>query len=113
MSTMVLRELDCVDQPTKGIRIPPAPQTGMRGGVRRMLDFGFSVSTAGDVNDDGYDDVIVGAPHYTNGGAAFVYHGSEGGLSEKESWTAEGGQAGAQFGSSVYHGGEGERRCLQ
>ena len=49
---------------------------------------------AGKVNDDAYSDVIVGAPHYTNGepyeGAAFVYHGSEGGLSEKESWTAEG-----------------------
>jgi parallel beta-helix repeat protein len=42
--------------------------------------FGYSVATAGDVNGDGYADVIVGAPNYDNGqeyeGAAYVYHGS-------------------------------------
>jgi len=41
---------------------------------------GWSVSTAGDVNADGYDDVIVGAKFestaYTNAGAAFVVLGS-------------------------------------
>ncbi len=44
---------------------------------------GGSVATAGDVNGDGYADVIVGADSYDNGqtdeGAAFVYHGSAAG----------------------------------
>ena len=50
-----------------------------------MPSFGVSVGTAGDVNGDGYGDVIVGAPRYDNGetneGRAFVYHGSATGLS--------------------------------
>jgi len=41
--------------------------------------FGESVSSGGDVNGDGYDDVIVGAYYSdlkaTGAGAAFIYHG--------------------------------------
>lgn len=38
--------------------------------------FGNSVSTAGDVNGDGYSDVIVGAIEYsTNTGRAYIYYG--------------------------------------
>jgi hypothetical protein len=41
--------------------------------------FGLSVSTAGDVNGDGYSDVIVGAPRSedkaTDAGKAFIYFG--------------------------------------
>jgi RHS repeat-associated protein len=66
---------------------------------------GMAVGTAGDVNDDGYADVIVGAPEYSNGqteeGRVFVYHGSATGLSSTADWTADGGQAGASFGFSV------------
>ena len=61
--------------------------------------FGYSVATAGDVNGDGYADVIVGAPNYDNGqtdeGRAFVYHGSASGLSTTANWTAESDQASA------------------
>ncbi|MCD4656816.1 MAG: choice-of-anchor D domain-containing protein [Planctomycetes bacterium] len=43
-------------------------------------EFGYSVSSAGDFNNDGIDDIIIGAWHdYENAtwaGAAFVYYGS-------------------------------------
>ena len=72
--------------------------------------FGVSVGTAGDVNGDGYSDVIVGAQNYDNGetdeGRAFVYHGSATGLSAAANWTAESDQAGAIFGVSVGTAGD-------
>jgi hypothetical protein len=72
--------------------------------------FGNSVATAGDVNGDGYDDVIVGAYTYDDGqdneGRAFVFHGSATGLSSVADWTAESDQGGAQFGYSVGTAGD-------
>ncbi len=73
-------------------------------------EFGYSVSTAGDVNGDGYADVIVGAWYYDNGqvgeGQVFVYHGSATGLSLNANWLAESNQAGAWFGVSVSTAGD-------
>lgn len=47
---------------------------------QKNAQFGFSVASAGDVNGDKYDDVIIGAPYYDNGqrdeGRVFVYLGS-------------------------------------
>lgn len=72
--------------------------------------FGYSVASAGDVNNDGYDDVVVGAYVYDNGesdeGRAYLYLGSSSGLSASPSWTAEGNQANAFFGSSVASAGD-------
>jgi hypothetical protein len=68
-----------------------------------------SVGTAGDVNGDGYDDVIVGALSYDNGqsdeGGVVGYHGSASGLSTTPDCTAESDQLNAWFGSS---GGAGD-----
>lgn len=41
-------------------------------------EFGYSVSSAGDLNGDGYDDVIIGAPRFENSGLtsqgkAYIY----------------------------------------
>jgi FG-GAP repeat/FG-GAP-like repeat len=72
--------------------------------------FGTSVGTAGDVNGDGYDDVVVGAIYYDNGqtdeGRAFLYEGSASGLNATPSWTAESDQASAYFGNSVGTAGD-------
>ncbi len=72
--------------------------------------FGSSVSTAGDVNGDGYSDVIVGAFLAKNGGViegrAYVYHGSLSGLSTVPDWTAESNQENAYYGLSVSTAGD-------
>jgi hypothetical protein len=79
-------------------------------GDQGNAQFGCSVASAGDVNGDGYDDVIVGAPFYDNGelneGASFVYLGSASGLDTTTSWTAESDQAYANFGQSVGSAGD-------
>jgi len=50
-------------------------------GVANGDSTGFSVSGAGDVNGDGYDDVIVGAPNANDSeGAAFVIYGGPSGV---------------------------------
>ncbi len=90
---------------------------GLRATVNTLLEvnqgtalFGHSVAGAGDVNGDGYSDVIVGASFYDNGetneGAAFVYHGGVGGVSTTISTQLESNQASANFGISVSGAGD-------
>ena len=67
--------------------------------------FGASVSGAGNVNADGFDDVLIGAPGFDEGemdeGAAFLFLGAASELPDAPAWSAEGNQEGASFGSSV------------
>ena len=69
--------------------------------------FGFSVSTAGDVNGDGNADFIVGAfaaspGGRVNAGSAYVYSGADGALL----YQRDGGAAGDNFGISVSTAGD-------
>ena len=81
-------------------------------GAQPAGGFGASVGAAGDLNDDGFDDVIVGAPTYLHDpdsgleGAAFLYFGSDDGLSAFAGWKAGGNRARTDFGWAV--GGAGD-----
>jgi hypothetical protein len=73
--------------------------------------FGASVGTAGNVNGDPYDDLVVGAPLHTSGGltgrgAAFVFHGGNAGLAAAPALTLLGAQAGAHMGQAVSTAGD-------
>jgi hypothetical protein len=71
--------------------------------------FGWSVAGAGDLNRDGYDDVVIGARFFSNGqlyeGRAFVYYGGGAGLGSTP-WTTESNQAAAWLGWSVAGAGD-------
>ncbi len=73
---------------------------------------GFSIASAGDVNGDGFDDVVVGAPYYESSdataeeGRALLFLGSASGLEELPVWTAEGELGGATFAWSVASAGD-------
>jgi hypothetical protein len=74
-------------------------------------ELGHSVGTAGDVDGDGYDDIIVGAPGYDDdghnrSGAAYVFHGSATGLELTPAWSAMGQEAEARLGTSVSTAGD-------
>ncbi len=72
--------------------------------------FGTSVSTAGDVNGDGFSDVIIGSPLYdgpaSESGRIFVYHGSAAGLSPVENWKHDGPAHLDLYGTSVSSAGD-------
>lgn len=72
--------------------------------------FGYSVASAGDINNDGFADVIVGVPGYSNGqsdeGAAFVFLGSATGPSTNPNYVIESNQANVSLGWSVASAGD-------
>jgi hypothetical protein len=72
---------------------------------------GYAVANAGDVDGDGYDDVIVGAYRYdtcsiTDAGRVYVHHGSASGVSVTPATTLEGTSASAFYGGTVASAGD-------
>ncbi len=68
---------------------------------------GNAVASAGDVDGDGYDDVLVGADGYASGaGRAYLFLGGPDGLDRVPSWTADGSRSNDFFGHSVAAAGD-------
>ena len=81
------------------------------GDDQSIARFANAVSSAGDVNNDGFDDVIIGARFFntieSNAGKAYVYLGNSSGLDTAPLWTSVGeDQSGAQYGTSVACAGD-------
>jgi ferredoxin len=82
--------------------------------------FGRSVSTAGDVNNDGYDDILIGAWLYNNGqideGWVYAFYGSASGFScgsgcpvnadSTADWIVESNQDSAHLGVHLANAGD-------
>ena len=83
-------------------------------GAQSGAQIGASVATAGDIDGDGYSDVIIGAPAWDGGlpseGAAFIFSGGPAGIPSSVSSSAvttlHSGQIGSQFGQSVASAGD-------
>jgi hypothetical protein len=82
-------------------------------GDQSDVRLGSALSSAGDINGDGINDLIVGAKNYSEGstlnnnGKVFVFYGSEThGLSTTPDWEAIGESSSAQFGSAVANAGD-------
>jgi cysteine-rich repeat protein len=91
--------------PTAALRIDnPMPQTGAL--------FGWSVASAGDLNADGYADLVVGAPSQdapaVDEGNVFVFLGAAAGLPTVPTVVLDSplGEPGADFGRSVAGAGD-------
>ncbi|MFT5587402.1 MAG: hypothetical protein ACI9VR_005012, partial [Cognaticolwellia sp.] len=72
--------------------------------------FGYAISSAGDLDGDGYDDLMVGA-HFDNdmgldSGSVYVYYGSASGLdtASEQKLTASDGASSDRFGSALAGG---------
>ncbi len=87
--------------PSGMIAAPAWTTVGAHAGAR----LGSSVAAAGDLDGDGYPDIVVGAPAlprvHDRVGVALVFQGCSSGLRQEPAWVGEGAAAGDRFGAAV------------
>lgn len=89
-----------------GSGIPASPTQTLTGAASNN-DFGISAKTAGDVNNDGYDDIVIGADFAdSSNGLAYIYLGSASGIQASINNTLTPGDSGNYFGSAVSPAGD-------
>ncbi len=89
----------------------PSPTADwMAEGDQASAFFGWAVDGVGDVNGDGFDDIVIGARYYddlrTDEGAAFLYLGSAAGLQPSPAWRVTGGVDRVGMGYAVAGAGD-------
>src|SRR5437773_2111629 len=95
--------------PTVLTAVPPSGgPTWQAEGNFAGAEFGSAVAPAGDVNDDGYSDIIVGSPGETGSiGHAYVFLGSaSGGMSSWIAWDTTSTTPDQHFGAAVAGAGD-------
>jgi hypothetical protein len=89
-----------------------SPNTGLFGGAQTGSSIGKSDSGAGDLNGDGYGDVVVGAPNFdfaplTDCGRVYVYYGSASGIvTASNVGIITGNETGGKLGTAVASAGD-------
>ena len=76
--------------------------------IRNLYGFGNGLSCKGDINNDGYSDLVVTGP-FENGGSISVFYGSATGISDSANWVAvsiDTTSSNALFGWKVDSGGD-------
>ncbi|KAJ1188208.1 hypothetical protein NDU88_004971 [Pleurodeles waltl] len=64
-----------INQKGKWNKVKPIRLNGTKDSM-----FGLSVKNIGDINQDGYQDIAVGAPYDDNSGKVYIYHGAKDGI---------------------------------
>uniref|UniRef100_A0A8B9FSB4 Integrin alpha-6 n=1 Tax=Amazona collaria TaxID=241587 RepID=A0A8B9FSB4_9PSIT len=80
-----------INQQGKWDRVKPVRLNGTTDSM-----FGLAVENVGDVNQDGYPDIAIGAP-YDGFGKVYIYHGSRNGINTKPAQILDGEKTGTNF----------------